>query len=158
MSIYSPCSWHVFAHVCCVFACLVLARGIGPVLAKLAFPCTASTCGVACLLPVCVRGSLVWFISPWHTALWTPPLQLEWLFHVSAVDPPGWFSTDGGQMWSCSQAPGAQGNQPCRQCGEKGLSENVAPGLALLQLKQQVCSSWSTYDHFIYAYMDIDDD
>lgn len=38
---------------------------------SLAFPCTASLCGVACLLPVCVRGCLAWFIGPWHTTLWT---------------------------------------------------------------------------------------
>lgn len=107
--------------------------GIKPVLARLwslAFPCTASACGVACLLPVCVRGSLAWFIGPWHTALWTPPLLLEWLFHVLMVHPPGWFSTDGGQMWSCSRA---RGNMPCRQCGEKLLSENVAWSQFLLK-------------------------
>lgn len=99
----------IFGNVCCVFACLVLAVGIIPVLVRLrslAFPCTASACGVAYLLPVCVRGSLAWFIGPRHTVLWTPPLLLEWLSHVLVVNPPGWFPTDGGQMWSCSRAPG----------------------------------------------------
>lgn len=134
MSVYSALSrWRPSVFVCRVFACLVLAVGMKPVLARLwslAFPCTASACGVACLLPVCVRGSLAWFIGPWHTALWTPPLLLEWLFHVSVVHPPGWFSTDGGQMWSCS---GALGNMPCRQCGEKLLSENMARSQFLLR-------------------------
>lgn len=107
----------------CLPACLLLAVGIIPVLVRLwslAFPCTASACGVAHLLPVCVRGSLVWFIGPWHTALWTPPLLLEWLSHVLVVDPPGWFSTDGGQMWSCSRASGERALQTVwRECLQK---------------------------------------
>lgn len=113
----------VFVNVCPVFACLILAVGIIPVLVRLwslAFPCTASACGVARLLPVCVRGSLAWFIGSWHTTLWTPPLLLEWLSHVLVVDPPGWFSTDGGQMWSCSWAPGERALQTVwRVCLQK---------------------------------------
>lgn len=67
MSIYGPSSSLVrqlacvFVKDCCVFACLVLAVCITPVLARLwslAFLCTTSACGVPCLLPVCVRGSL----------------------------------------------------------------------------------------------------
>ncbi|KAI9530878.1 hypothetical protein NQZ68_000369 [Dissostichus eleginoides] len=63
----------------------------------------------------------------WSLACPCTASACEWLFHVLVVDPPGWFFTDGGQMWSCSQAPGAQGNMPFRQRAEKELSENVVP-------------------------------
>lgn len=143
--------WAVGMSLCngrCVFVCLVLAVGTTPALAKLwslAGLCTVSACGVAYLLPVCVRGSLAWFIGPRHAALRTPPLLLEWLSHVLVVDLPGWFSTDGGQMWPCSQAPGAQGNMPCRQCGEKGFQEMfLTETVSLFSVCSNICTRiWS---------------
>lgn len=94
-----------------------LAEGFTAVLVRLwslAFPCTASACGVAYLLPVCVcacvrahvrvhvcRRQFGLIYGPLtHSTFWTPPLLMKWLSHVLlVVDPPGWFSADGGQMW-----------------------------------------------------------
>lgn len=76
---------------CICAACLVLAVGMNPALAalwSLAFPCTASACGVACLLPVCVRGSLVWFICPDtqssgpHLCCWNGYSMCRWWIHL----------------------------------------------------------------------------
>lgn len=117
----------VFVNVCCVFAFLVPgwrhhSRSGQAVVSGLPMHRFRLRCGVppSC---VCVRGSLAWFMGPWHTALFGPHLcSLEWLSHVLVVvDPPGWFSTDGGQMWPCSRAPGEHAPQTVRRERESAL-------------------------------------
>lgn len=95
-----------------LYVCPVLAVGLTVVLARLwslAAPSTASVCGVAQLLCVCVCQSQFGLIyRPLTHSTLDPASNAGMAIPCVVVDPPGWFSTDGGQMCPRSAASGSQ--------------------------------------------------
>lgn len=113
------------------------AEGITAVLVRLwslAFPCTASACGVAYLLPVCVSEAVwpdLWapdtrrFLDP-TSACWNGyPMCWWWWIHLGGSPLMG---------VRCGPAHELQGNMHRRRCGEresalrKKKKQNALPG------------------------------